>query len=425
MQTSIRLIRPAPDPLGHFIRAGHADQKDLQTFVLSGATAFTGVVVEAKRAARQKELLSLAHERQLDTVLDPQTQAMATVGGYAPGMDVLPWSKKRPHNVGDFQTEFQQRQLADQIAQFVEAHAFTQVLAPTHVISGPDDPWFEIDISTANALRNALDRGGLGKVQVNYSLAISYDAFRTPAKRAMIVERLRSISADNLWLNVDGCGSDSSPTAVTRYADASLEFQSLKLPLVSDHMGGLVGLSLLAFGAAGGLSHGITLGERFNVGHWNKIPNGKAFSQKQRVYIPGLDMLLNRVDTEKFFETGGRARSAFGCRDTNCCARGIADMLQHPARHFLYQRTREIAGLAQIPESLRPGRFLEEHLRPASDRALLATSLDLPEDLAKKALTQSKRLNDLRIALGAYVQKRRDATFARHPQTRVARDANG
>ena len=81
--------------------------------------------------------------------------------------------------------------------------------------------------------------------------------------------------------------------------------------------------------------------------------------------------------------------------------------------------------MGQIPESLRPNRFLEEHLRPASDRALVAKSLALPENLTKKMHTQSKRLNDLRVALGAYVQKRRDAPFARHPITKVARDANG
>lgn len=99
-------------------------------------------------------------------------------------------------------------------------------------------------------------------------------------------------------------------------------------------------------------------------------------------------------------------------------------MLQSPGRHFLFQRTREVAGLSQIPESLRPQRFLEEHLRPASDRALVAKELPLPEQLQKKAEGQSKRLNDLRVALGAYAQKRRDATFAQHPTTRLAREAN-
>jgi hypothetical protein len=102
MSTSpLRLVRLAPDPLGLYVRAGRLDQKDLQSFITSGSAAFTGVVFEAKRVGQQKELLSLVLERGLDAVLDPQTQAMGTVGGYAKGMDALPWSKKRPHTLED------------------------------------------------------------------------------------------------------------------------------------------------------------------------------------------------------------------------------------------------------------------------------------------------------------------------------------
>ena len=183
-----------------------------------------------------------------------------------------------------------------------------------------------------------------------------------------------------------------------------------------------MGLSLLAFGAVGGLAHGVTLGERFDTSSWLKKSEGKPFGAKTRVYIPQIDLMLPRVDAEKFFEAGGgRARSAFGCRDTNCCHRGIDDMLQAPARHFLYQRTQQVAGLGQIPESIRPSQFLEEHLRPASDDALKATKLALPDDLAKKTARQAKRMNDLRTTLGPYAKKRRDASFARHPATRIAR----
>lgn len=423
MSTSpLRLVRSAPDPLGLYIRAGRIDQKDLQSFITSGSLAFTGVVFEAKRVAQQQELLSLVLERGLDAVLDPQTQAMATLGGYAKGMDQLPWSKKRPHTLADLATAFQQRQLAEDIATFAITHGFTQVIAPTHLISGPDDPWLAIDIASANALRSALDRQGAGRVQLHYSLALSYEAFRTPAKRLVVLEQLRRVNADGLWLNVSGCGADSSPTAITRYGDAAADFHSLGIPIVADHVGGLMGLALLAFGSVGGLSHGVTLGERFDTAGWHKVPEGKSFGAKTRVYLPTLDLMLPRVDAERFFESGGgRARSAFGCRDTSCCHRGVDDMLRAPARHFLYQRTQQVAGLGQIPESIRPTEFLEEHLRPASDAALVATKLALPDDLKQKADKQAKRLNDLRTTLGPYAKKRRDSSFARHPVTRIAR----
>lgn len=97
-------------------------------------------------------------------------------------------------------------------------------------------------------------------------------------------------------------------------------------------------------------------------------------------------------------------------------------MLHAPARHFLYQRTQQVAGLSQIPESLRPSQFLEELVRPASDTAIRVSSLELPEDLAKKVHKQTKRLNALRTTLGPYATQRRDASFAMRPATRTARD---
>lgn len=419
----LRLIRPAPDPLGLFIRAGRIAQEDLQNFITSRAASFTGVVFEAKRVAQQKELLSLVLDKGLDAVLDPLTQPMATVGGYATAMNNVPWSEKRPHTLADLATDLQRRRMADEIAQFVVRNGFTQVLAPTHWVSGPDDPWLDLDLALTRALRSALERHGASDVQIQYSLALGYEAFRTAPKRAAVIEKLRHAQCEGLWLKIDGCGSDSSPTAITRYCDASSEFQALQVPIVADHVGGLMGLSLLAFGGVGGFSHGITLAERFNAGGWQRAPQGKPFAPKIRVYLPHLDLMLDRVDAEKLFEAGGgRARSALGCRDANCCRRGVEDMLHAPARHFLYQRTQQVAGLSQIPESLRPSQFLEELVRPASDTAIRVSSLELPEDLAKKVHKQTKRLNALRTTLGPYATQRRDASFAMRPATRTARD---
>lgn len=419
----LRLVRPAPDPLGLFIRAGRIGHKDIQNFINAGSGSLTGVVFEATRLTSQKELLSLVLERGLDAVLDPQTQPMATVGGYSDSLGKLPWAAGRQHRLEDFSNDLAQRARADKIADFVVTHGFTQVLAPTHLISGPDDPWLTADLGTVKHLRAALTARGANKVLVGYSLALGYETFRTEAKRRAILERVRGARLDSLWLNVDGCGANSTPTAVTRYGDAASDFHALRLPIVADHMGGLVGLSLLAFGAVGGLCHGITLGERFDCSPWKRPKEGTPFSQALRVYLPNLDMLLPRVDAEKLFESGAKARAHFGCTNTACCGRGIRDMVESPGRHFLFQRSREVAGLAQIPESLRPQHFLEEHLRPASDRALVARDLPLSESLTKKLAVQSKRLNDLRVVLGEYAQKRRDVTFAQHPLPRSARES--
>ena len=41
----------------------------------------------------------------------------------------------------------------------------------------------------------------------------------------------------------------------------------------------------------------------------------------------------------------------------------------------MVQRINEVAGLSQIPESLRPQRFLDRHLRPATDAAVAAAAV--------------------------------------------------
>jgi hypothetical protein len=437
LSPNIRLVR-APDPLGLYVRVAGVGQKDLQTFLASRSATFNGVVFEARRveprqesgdatASRQprtsqKELLSLVLEKRMDAVLDPQTQAMATPGGYTAKMNHLPWSLGRMHRLEDYTPELIHT-MADDIAKFAVAHSFTQVLAPTHLIRDAFDPWLPIDIACARALRLALRRRNGASIQMNYSLAMPYSTFRTKDKRDNVIERLRAIEFDSLWLNIDGSGSDMSPSGVVRYNDAATAFHGLGVPIVADHMGGLVGLSLLAFGSVGGLSHGITMFERWDARSWLKPnPDSTPFGPKVRIYLPSIDLLLAKDEAEKLFESGAKAKSHYGCRDTNCCARGILDTLQGPVRHFLHQRTEEVAGLGRIPESLRAGRFLEEHLRPATDRAILGPTLPVSDKLREKLAKHSKRLNDLRIVLGGYNESQRAASYSRHPKTRAARE---
>lgn len=421
---ALRLIRSVPDPLALYVRAGRTDHTALLGFLATGDAAMAGLVFEAKRVAKQHELLHQVAERHLDAVLDPMTQQMATVGGYNEAMDDLPWSAGRAHVLADFQTLLQRRNIATQVAEFALMHGFSQVIAPTHLIRGPVDPWLQIDIEVFNLLRDALDRRGGGKVQIVYSLALSYEAFRSQALRQDIVAALEGINASGLWLRVEGCGSDNAGSRVIKYAQAASDFHVIG-PVVADYMGGLMGLALLAFGAVGGLAHGVTLGERFATAHWHKRSEGTGFAQHTRVYLPGLDWQLPRVEAEKLFESGGqRAKAAFGCNDPRCCPRGIQGMTKAPARHFLYQRTREIGGLSLVPESLRPQDFLEKHVRPASDRALLATKLDLPENLALKALATSKRLDAMRIELGEFARGGRLLSHSMHPRPRIAREVS-
>ena len=97
-------------------------------------------------------------------------------------------------------------------------------------------------------------------------------------------------------------------------------------------------------------------------------------------------------------------------------------MMHNGHRHFLFQRIQEVNGLSQIPETLRPRKFLEDHVRAASDYANIAQYLELPEDVSKAVKAKAKELANLRLALSAYDSRIRDkASYSKHPLTLAAR----
>jgi hypothetical protein len=98
-------------------------------------------------------------------------------------------------------------------------------------------------------------------------------------------------------------------------------------------------------------------------------------------------------------------------------------MLQNPGRHFIAQRTDEISGLSSIPPDMRPQRFLDQHVRSATDKALAAANMKWGKDpMGKKTQEQRKRLDNLRIALGDHVSKSPSTSFSAIPETREARE---
>ncbi len=92
-------------------------------------------------------------------------------------------------------------------------------------------------------------------------------------------------------------------------------------------------------------------------------------------------------------------------------------------RHFLYQRIKEIGTLSQVPEQLRPQRFLEERLRPITDDVLTAANIPWQDEtMAKKTRDQRKRLDSLRTVLGNHVRTTPPQSFAYLPKSRAARE---
>jgi len=418
-----RAVRTPPEPLGLYVRAGRNDHKELLNLLSTGDFRCFGVVMDALYIDRHKELREHILEHRLDAILDPKTQASATVGGYTEKVGELPWGLNRPHRVSEF-TGIAGRERITQFGDFAIEYGFTQFMAPTHLLQDENDSWLVRDIENTERIREHLDRNGAGTIPLIYSLAVSYHTFRNSAKRRALIASLRGIPASSIWLKVDQFGSSSTPTAARKFIDAATDLHELGMPVIGDHVGGLLGLGLLAFGAVGAIAHGITLQERFDTSQWKKERQpGKAWSMPTRVYVRELDLLLKPDEARLLFESAIRAHSLFECRDGHCCPRGVQDMLENPARHFLYRRMHDVAELGRTPESLRSQTFLEQYLRPTTDRALAAANINWSNDaLAKKVRNQRKRLDALRIAFSHHREANPPRSYASAPLRRAVRD---
>ncbi len=419
-----RLVRPAPRPFGLYIRSGRNDRHDLLNLIQAGDANCFGLVLDPTLLKSQAELRDCALSKRLDVILDPRTQASATVGGFTDSLGKLPWGiEGRPHILADFEGT-NGRKLATAVAAYAVANGFTQVLAPSHLIRSADDPWLGVDVRTLDVLRDALDKRSQRRIPIIHSLAISYAALRDPEQRAGIVSALRQAPIDAAWMKVDGFGSQATPTATRAYIDAMDDFRELGVPLVADHAGGLAGLSLLAFGSVGGLAHGVTVGERFSANTWRKARDpGDGFGLVRRVYFPELDLMLKASEAQVLFERVPRARAAFACHDSHCCPRGMRDMLESPARHFLIRRAHQVAWLGQVPESLRPSRFLEEYVRDTSDKvASIVETRWSDAEFGERIHKHRKRMDAMRGVLAAVAKSRAATAAARVPETRAVRE---
>ena len=357
----------------------------------------------------------------MDAILDPRTIPSATPGGYTSRMGGLPWGCGRPHKPDDFRGSSGEKIISN-LAAVVEREGFTQVMAPTHLIKSIADEWLDIDLRTTNALRNRLDALGRSATPVIYPLALSYSLFRDQDQRRKLVSLLSTLPISSIWFQIENQGRTSTPAATRRYIEAARDFHSLGVPIVADFSGGVVGLSFLAFGAVGGISHGIMEREVFNTRNWKKASNRDGYGRESRVYVPAIDEMLTKKDAEHLFASARRAKSQFGCTDNSCCPRGIKDMIGNHREHFINQRMKEVGYLSGIPETIRPQEFLDRHLRATSDKAVAATQVDWNDPkIEKKMLKKRKALDSLRVVLGDCAEKNPPRSFAKHPQLRIAR----
>jgi hypothetical protein len=343
---------------------------------------------------------------------------LATAGGFTASRAQLPWAGSQPHRPADITGPGGYR-MADTIAEFVADKQFSAVLAPAHYISGPNDPWLQIDEAVTGRLRRTLDANGQADVPIFYPLALAGKVLLDSEQRSALKPFLARLPVDAIWLRVHPFGSNSGPSALRGYIEACRDLHDLGLPLVAERSG-TVGLALMAFGAVGGIENGVTIGEKFDASRLIHPPQGgKSFSPPARVYVPDLGLFLTRTQAKDLFQTP--RMKMFACRDTDCCRNGAQDMIREPRRHFVIQRMGEVGRLSQVAEAARANVYLEEMLRPATDRLPRVLQAKLDRDTVKKLENERRKLGRWRETLGHLARHQPATTFSTVPETRASR----
>jgi hypothetical protein len=383
-----RSQRPRPEGFGFYVRVGRNDHVELLHLLATGESGVFGLVIDAHYIDRLQELITAAHRHDLDVILDPKTQQMGFPGAHTEWLAALPWGLERHHNITDFDGGEGQRR-AEQIVETAVTNGFTQLLGPTHLLSSANDPWLRRDIAMMCWTAEEIARSGK-ELDLIYSPALPMAVLRNAAERNAIVAALADAPCDAIWLKIENFGDDATREKVAAYVEACRDFHERGLPLVGDHVGGLPGLGALAFGSLGGIAHGVTMQQSFRASSWRRPRSARGFGPSWRVYVPQLDLLLKPSMAAELFALP-KIKAMCGCRDTHCCPHGAPDMLEHPARHAIYQRAREIERLSAVPQSVRAGHHLNQGVRRVSDHIAQVATFPVGDAALAKRLREKQR----------------------------------
>ena len=397
-QHNLPLLRAVPDPIAWYVRVGFNDHKMMENRLSAGDTRINRVVIDAAYLERHAALINALQSRQAEMVLDPRVAELTMPAGEKKSLQSLDWADAANEPDPDRYDAERVDEIASSIATVVIEQGCSAVLAPAHYLSDSDDAWIDIDVALTKALRDALDKRGGRRLRVYYPLLLPYSWLTSSDRMIPLAGVLSTMPINAVWLRVSNFQNDKSAAAVRNYIEGARTLLSADRPLIADHVGGFSGLAILAFGAAGGIAHGIGVREGFKVANWRRRP-GQGFGAGARTYVAGADLYLSKSVIEPLLDDPV-VRSKVGCTNKHCCPRGVEDMFTNSKIHLINSRYDQLAAISSSLESRRAGDFIRRMLISAGSQLMnLDHALSSYPDVQMRVQRKRRFVDDLRYTL--------------------------
>lgn len=354
-----------------FLRLGEAHYGQVASLYAEGRLSIKRAVFDASKVKHQLDFLKTLRDDGVELMLDTKAAELAALTRFQGRPSSAPWADGTLHQPVQF-NEARCLRLAEDIASEAVARGFDRVLSPSHFLAdGLPDPWFRIDMRSCVMLRDSLDRLGGKHIAIDYCLIIEESKLRDEAVRSSIINQLSALPFKNLVLRASHFGADAKAPKLRNFINMLERFAAIGHPVIIDHVGGLAGRALLAFGVASGVAHGLDEHFRFNASPWNRPPKdtdededeGRRGGSAKRISIGLLDRSLTAPELNSLARAKGGHRLLV-CQDPNCC-RSLSDMINHSKRHSITQELKAINSLNNVPDLMRTKHFLENEIADA------------------------------------------------------------
>lgn len=385
----------------HAVRSGELAFRQVEDLHAAGRLPIKTLITDASKAKNQQEFIRSLSDTGSDITLDTKAAELGALSKFETKSKSVAWAPDNnnrmlmPH---DFEVG-SNKDIHGAISRLSIDLGVSRVLSPSHFWrDGLDDPWLQTDLNSASLLRRSLDREGGKNIAIDFPIIIPHTKILDRTTRLALIKMLADSEFSTLVLRMSGFGDNAAPSTVKRVYEAIADFHDLKVPIMLDHVGGLVGLGALALGVVSGIANGVGELARFDASAWHKQPKDRdssSFGRAAYIPIPNFDKSFKR-DALQYIASLDKGRRAISCNDKNCCPKGLDSTLRSPKAHLAYQNTEALARLAEVPDARRMEHFLKGEMQKAERKIRELSRVKIPDEkLSQTVHKHANRIDSL------------------------------